>query len=279
MSQLPTLFISHGSPDLPLRPSPTRDFLTQLGKQLKKPKSILVISAHYNTIHPIVSAATQPKTIHDYGGFPSKLSSLNYPAAGDPQLAHQINNLLLEFGFTCEIVTNRGLDHGAWDPLIIMYPDADIPVTQLSIQPAQDPAYHLRLGQAIAPLREEGVLILASGTATHNLWEMDSVFDASPPSWVSDFAEWLNRKVIAGDREALINYQQLAPYAKQNHPTSEHLLPLFVALGASGERAKVTQLHSSYTYGVFSMAAFSSCICVKETLGSADERNSRTFNN
>ncbi len=258
MPQIPVLFISHGAPDLPLRPSATRDFLMRLGQQLEKPTAILVISAHWNTTDPIVSAAAQPETIHDFSGFQSALYRLNYPAPGAPLLAQQIDRLLMESGFVSEVVTNRGLDHGAWEPLMLMYPDADIPVTQLSIQPRQDPAYHLRLGQAIAPLRSTGVLILASGTATHNLREIGGRDDeAIPPAWVSEFANWLNHTVIAGDRTALIDYQRLAPYAQRNHPTPEHLLPLFVAIGASGEDSKATQLQSSYSYGVLSMAAFS----------------------
>jgi 4,5-DOPA dioxygenase extradiol len=266
MPQIPVLFISHGAPDLPLRPSATRDFLMRLGQQLEKPTAILVISAHWNTPDPIVSAAAQPETIHDFSGFPAALYRLNYPAPGAPLLAQQIDRLSIESGFASEVVTNRGLDHGAWEPLMLMYPAADIPVTQLSIQPSQDPAYHLRLGQAIlqrrgfanAPLRSSGVLILASGTATHNLREIGGHDDdALPPAWVSEFANWLNHTVIAGDRSALIDYQRIAPYAQRNHPTPEHLLPLFVAIGASGEDSKATQLQSSYSYGVLSMAAFS----------------------
>ncbi len=257
MPQIPVLFISHGAPDLPLRPSVIRDFLIRLGQQLEKPTAILVISAHWNTTDPIVSAAAQPETIHDFSGFPAALYRLNYPAPGAPLLAQQIDKLLIESGFASEVVTNRGLDHGAWEPLMLMYPAADIPVTQLSIQPRKDPAYHLRLGQAIAPLRSSGVLILASGTATHNLREIGRHDDALPPAWVSEFANWLSQTVIAGDRSALIDYQRLAPYAQRNHPTPEHLLPLFVAIGASGEDSKATQLQSGYSYGVLSMAAFS----------------------
>jgi 4,5-DOPA dioxygenase extradiol len=258
MSQLPAIFISHGAPDLPLRPSATRDFLIQLGRQLDRPQAILVISAHWNTTQPLVSAVAQPETIHDFGGFPAELYRLQYPAPGAPQLADRIDRLLKEFGFDSEVVTSRGLDHGAWNPLMLMYPDADIPVTQLSIQPHRDPDYHVRLGQAIESLRSEGVLILASGTATHNLWELGGYRDEDPPpAWVADFADWLAQKVIAGDRSALIDYQRQAPYAKRNHPTPEHLLPLFVAIGAGGEGAKVNQLHSSYTYGILNMSAFS----------------------
>jgi 4,5-DOPA dioxygenase extradiol len=257
MSVLPSIFISHGAPDLSLNPSPARDFLSQLGQQFQKPKAILVISAHWNSDHPMVSAATHPETIHDFGGFPSALYRLQYPAPGSPQFAYRIHTLLQAANFASEIVTDRGLDHGAWSPLMLSYPDADIPTLQLSIQPRQDAAYHLRLGQALEVLREE-VLILASGAVTHNLMEVRrDDFEAPPPYWVSEFTDWLTTKVIAGDIAALVNYRQLAPYAKRNHPTSEHLLPLFVAMGAGGENPQAVQLHSSYTYGVLSMAAFS----------------------
>jgi len=254
---LPSIFISHGSPDLPLRHSPAREFLKQLGETIEKPKAILVISAHWNTDRPVVNGSIQPQTVHDFGGFPPELYQLNYPAIGNPQLAERINSLLRAANFTSQIVTNRGLDHGVWNPLILIYPDADIPVTQLSIQPHHDPAYHLRLGQAIAPLREKEVLILASGTATHNLWAMGKYsHDDLPPQWVSEFAEWLNQNVTEGNIDALLDYQQVAPYAQRNHPSPEHLLPLFVAIGAGGERPKAIQIHQSYTYGIFSMAAF-----------------------
>ncbi|CAN1213432.1 Extradiol ring-cleavage dioxygenase class III enzyme subunit B domain-containing protein [Tumidithrix helvetica PCC 7403] len=252
-----SIFISHGSPELPLRPSPVRDFLLDLGKHIETPKAILAISAHWNTAHPIVSSADRPETIHDFGGFPPELYQLQYPAPGAPQLADRVSELLAKAGFKNEISPNRGLDHGAWNPLMLIYPEANIPVTQLSIQPHLDAAYHFRLGQTLEPLRQEGVLILASGSTTHNLREIGgNAYDANPPIWVSDFTDWLTGKAIAGDTKALLDYQHLAPYAQRNHPSAEHLLPFFVAMGAGGKEAKALPLHSSYTYGVLSMAAF-----------------------
>lgn len=257
MSQLPAIFVSHGAPDLPLRPSLARDFLQGLGQQFEKPTAILVISAHWDTTTPQVSAAASPATIHDFSGFSAELYRMTYPAPGAPHLAQQVDILLQAAGFSSTIAPHRGLDHGAWNPLLLMYPNADIPVTQLSIQSRQDAAYHLRLGQAIASLRDEGVLILASGSTTHNLWELGRYPpEGPPPAWVSDFVEWLTAKVIAGDTAALVNYRQLAPSAERNHPSPEHLLPIFVALGASGPGIKGRQLHASYTYGILSMAAF-----------------------
>jgi 4,5-DOPA dioxygenase extradiol len=250
---LPTLFISHGSPDLPLQSSPARDFLKQLGQDLHRPKAILVISAHWNTRHPVVSTALQPKTIYDFSGFPAELYRLTYPAPGAPDLAQRVVELLTATGITTEVSRDRGLDHGAWNPLMMIYPDADIPVTQLSIQPHLDPTSHFAIGQALVPLRQEGVLILASGSATHNLRELGEV---PTPVWVTAFTEWLSRSIAMGETKELLNYRQLAPYAVRNHPTDEHLLPLFVAMGAGGGSAKGTQLHDSFTHGTLSMAAY-----------------------
>jgi 4,5-DOPA dioxygenase extradiol len=256
MSQLPSVFISHGAPDLPLRFSPARDFLQQLGQQLERPKAILVISAHWSTQQPTVSIAPHPRTIHDFSGFPTELYQMNYPVPGAPDLAHQIVELLTKIG-TCEISSERGLDHGAWVPLMLGYPEANIPVTQLSIQPHLSTHHHFHLGQLLEPLRHEGVLILASGSATHNLGAMNANYNAKPPQPVTEFVDWLTQAIAASETEALLHYRQLAPYAIHNHPSEEHLLPLFVAMGAGGSHAKGAALHSSFVYGALSMAAYS----------------------
>lgn len=257
MSTFPALFVSHGSPDLLLHSSPALNFLKQLGTQLSRPKAILVISAHWLTRVPTVSTAPQVTSIHDFGGFPNELYQMNYSAPGAPELAEQTTKLLAQAGFETEIHPNRGLDHGAWEPLMLMYPEANTPVTQLSIQPHFGTSYHLQLGRALAPLRQEGVLILASGTTTHNLRAFGQyAFDAVPPEWVQQFDRWLAEVIAHNNTDALLDYRKQAPYTTQNHPSEEHLLPLFVALGAGGETATGTQLHTSFTYGVFSMAAY-----------------------
>lgn len=250
MSSFPAVFVSHGAPDLPLSPSPAREFLKGLGAKLGKPEAILMISAHWNTQKPIVSAAPQPRTIHDFGGFPGALYQMEYPAPGAPDLAKRVAILL-----GADLHPSRGLDHGAWVPLILMYPEAEIPVTQLSIQPHRNPEYHFQLGRAIAPLRDEGVLILASGSATHNLWELGHPSGANPPIWAGEFAHWLEEAVVTGKTEDLLNYRRLAPFAQQNHPTEEHLLPLFVALGAGGG-SNGNVLHNSFTYTSLSMGVY-----------------------
>jgi 4,5-DOPA dioxygenase extradiol len=253
----PAVFVSHGAPDLLLHASPVRDFLAELGTQLGKPRAILVISAHWGTKIPTVSAATQATTIHDFWGFPDELYQMHYPAPGAPELAEQTIKLLTQAGFETATHSSRGLDHGAWEPLWLIYREAKIPVTQLSIQPHLGTSHHLQIGRALAPLRDQGVLILASGATTHNLRAFGSYpFDAVPPAWAKQFDDWLETKIAHNDLEALLDYRKQAPYAIQNHPSDEHLLPLFVGLGAGGVMGKGKQLHSSFTYGVFSMAAY-----------------------
>ncbi len=256
MSSLPAIFLSHGAPDLPIRESAVAQFLRSLHQRFPKPKAILAISAHWCSDSPMVSTARQPKTIYDFSGFPETLYQLSYPAPGAPDLANRVVALLTQAGIPCDIHPSRGFDHGTWTPLILAYPAADIPVTQMSIQYHGDPLHHWKLGQALELLRHEGVLIMGSGSATHNLYSFSEHYDAPPPTWVQQFDEWLAETIAQGDREALIQYRQRAPYAQENHPTEEHLLPLFVALGAGGASARGIQLHRSYTYGAFSMAAY-----------------------
>lgn len=256
MSSFPSVFVSHGAPDLLCRPCPAQTFLKQLGPQLGKPQAILVISAHWATRGPTISTSAAPATIHDFAGFPELLYQLRYPAPGAPSLAERVATALAAAGLGQPAMVDRGLDHGAWEPLMLMYPDAEIPVTQLSIQPQLGAAHHLKLGETLAQLRQEGILILASGAATHNLRVFGSYgFDADPPAWVVQFDRWLAAAIAHHDLSALLDYRQRAPYAAQNHPSEEHLLPLFVALGAGGA-AKATQLHESFTYGALSMAAY-----------------------
>lgn len=256
MDHLPTLFLSHGAPDLPIRNGAVNQFLRSLSYQFPKPRAILAISAHWHADRPTVSAAPQPRTIYDFSGFPGALYQLTYPAPGAPELADRVVQLLNQAGFPGETHPSRGLDHGTWAPLMLAYPQADIPVTQLSIHYYRNPHYHYQLGQVLEPLRQEGVLVLGSGAATHNLYAFDHDYDAAPPNWVQQFDHWLTVTIAQKNWEALMQYRQIAPYAKENHPTEEHLLPLFVTLGAAGQDPQGTLLHQSYTYGAFSMAAY-----------------------
>ena len=254
---LPSLFLSHGAPTLPLTDTPARTFLQQLGHTLERPKAILVISAHWETAVPTVNAVDSNETIHDFGGFPRALYDLRYPAPGSPTFAARVAERLRAGGFDCNVDRRRGLDHGAWVPLSLVYPQADIPVLQLSVQPHLGPEHHLRVGRALAPLRDEGVLIIGSGSFTHDLSEFrghnpnDLV-----PDWVNSFADWFDAALAKGQIDVVIDYRCRAPFATKNHPTEEHLLPLYAALGAAGENASAKRLHASSTYSVLRMDVY-----------------------
>lgn len=256
-SRLPALFVSHGAPTLPLTDTPARKFLTQLGAQLGRPRAILAVSAHWETRQPTLSGSAAPDTIHDFHGFPNELYRLRYPAPGAPELAQRACSLLTDAGFPAQVDSARGLDHGAWVPLLLMYPQADVPVAQLSLQPMLGARHHQRLGQALRPLRDEGVLILASGSATHNLRELDfHAPDAAPTPWATQFAQWLARTVESGRDDELLDYRATAPHARRNHPTEEHLLPIMAAAGAATPGAARRRIHASYTYGVLAMDGY-----------------------
>lgn len=257
MNRQPAIFVSHGSPTIPFEQSAANGFLRKLGGTLGRPGAILVVSAHWDTAWPAVSAAGKPETIYDFYGFPPELYRLQYPAPGAPKLAERVAELLEASNLRTDIDPDRGLDHGAWTPLILMYPEADIPVTQLSIQSRRGPAHHVRLGEALRPLRDEGVLIFASGGATHNLRELRHQHgNPAPQPWVVEFNEWLAGAVLSGRADDLVNYRERAPHGARNHPTDEHLIPLFVALGAGAPGAGARRLHSSIESGVISMDAY-----------------------
>jgi len=251
---MPVLFVSHGAPTLPLEPGDTGAAWRKLGGQLPRPAAILVISAHWETHIPTVSRAEQPETIHDFHGFPAELYKLQYPAPGAPGLAQSVLLALQQAGISAQTNDTRGLDHGAWVPLSLIYPKADIPVAQLSLQPDRDPAWHIALGRALRSLREQGVLIIGSGSISHNLRALFKHPQGTPaPDWVTDFCDWIADRIEAGDTDALVSYRTLAPNAVQNHPTDEHLLPLFVALGAADHIAGSTRLNQVMTYGILAM--------------------------
>ncbi len=252
---LPSIFVSHGPPNMVEDDIPARDFLTALGGELERPKAILCVSAHWDTQHPAVTSTARPDTIHDFFGFPAHLSEIRYPAPGAPQLAERTAALLGAEGFDCELDQRRGLDHGAWQPLMLMYPDADVPIAQLSIQSHAGAPAHLAVGRALEPLRADGVLILASGTAVHNLRHFFSdQGDVAP--WARRFDDWLDHSLTAGAVDDVVHYRDHAPDAAMAHPSEDHFLPLLVAFGAGGEGARGRALHRSFSYGSLSMAAY-----------------------
>jgi 4,5-DOPA dioxygenase extradiol len=258
MSRLPALYVSHGSPNLALTPdTPAYKFLGRVGSDLPRPEAILILSAHYCTRRPAFATAERPPMIYDFGGFNRRLYEFDYRAPGAPEVSRRAASLLDAAGFHADEDRTRGYDHGVWVPLHIMYPDADIPVAQVSMQPLEDARHHYRLGAALKPLRDQGVLILASGSFTHNLRaiERDGLYN-QPQPWVTSFVEWMHDRLIAGDREQLLDAIDIAPNASDNHPYDDHLLPLFIALGASDDDEPIRRLHTSCEYGVISMDTY-----------------------
>ncbi|KIU49113.1 aromatic ring-opening dioxygenase LigB [Pseudomonas putida] len=248
---LPSLFISHGSPMLALEPGASGPALARLAAQLPRPRAIVVMSAHWETTELRVTSNPHPPTWPDFGGFPAALYAVQYPAPGDPQLAEQVRQRLNEAGLPTTLDAKRPFDHGAWVPLSLMYPAADIPVVQVSLPSQHGPAYQQQVGQALAALREEGVLLIGSGSITHNLRELD--WHAGPESvepWALAFRDWIIDKLAAGDTPALHDYRRQAPFAVRNHPSDEHLLPLYFARGA-GERFAIE--HQGFTLGALGM--------------------------
>ena len=263
MRRLPSLFLSHGSPMMALEPSPARTFLAGLGAQFARPRAILVVSAHHDAAYQggraTVTASSAPPTIHDFGGFPDELFAMRYPAPGDPLLAARVVELLADHGLAVTADPDRGLDHGAWVPLSLIYPDADIPVVQVSIASNASPEWHYALGQALAPLRDDDVLIIGSGSITHNLRALFSVrlpIDAPAPSWVTDFTDWIADRMTAGTIDDVLHSVERAPHGRDNHPTPDHILPLFVAMGAGREPFTAERLHHSITYGLLAMDVY-----------------------
>ena len=252
---LPSLFISHGAPDLPLTDHPARDFLRDLGANLPKPDGVIIASAHWYAPSLTVTSPERHDTINDFYGFPPALYQLTYPAPGSQQLAKRVIDALAAVNQSAHADPNRGLDHGAWVPLRASYPDADIPVVQISLLQTTDPKAHHCVGRALAPLRSENILIIGSGSSTHNLGRMGPP-GSTPAAWAVEFEAWLNDCVIRRDLEALFDFATTAPHAHVAHPSVEHFLPLFFALGAGEPLHHTRRLHHSYSYGNLAMTTF-----------------------
>ncbi len=224
-----------------------------LARELPRPRAILAVSAHWNTAAPAVSAAPRPPSIHDYYGFPPALYELDYPAPGAPDLAAEVAALVPGI----RIDHRRGLDHGAWSPLRAMYPAADIPVIQFAVMPNTSAESHYRLGEMLRPLAQRGVLILASGGLTHNLRDIvPDAPDGEALPHVAEFRDWFAATLDHHDLPALLDWQARAPHAARAHPTPEHLLPLFVALGAAGAEATLRNTYRDYQLGALALDSF-----------------------
>jgi 4,5-DOPA dioxygenase extradiol len=256
---LPTLFVPHGSPMSVLRPGAAGAALAAAAASLPPLRVIVVVSAHWDTLNPTVGYADRPETIYDFWGFPDELYSIRYPATGCREAADEVRACLQAGGLSPEVDGSRGLDHGAWIPLRMMFPDADVPVIPLSIQSHLGPQHHLSVGRALAPLAARGILVLASGNLTHNLHDLQVAYRAggTSPGYVREFADWIGDKLVARDLPALLDYRARAPHAQRAHPTEDHLLPLYVAVGAAGEDFETNRIHAGVDDFVLAMDAFS----------------------
>lgn len=247
----PSLFISHGSPMLALEPGESGPALARLAAEMPRPKAIVIVSAHWESQELLVNANPHPETWHDFGGFPAALFAVQYPAPGLPTLSTEVAGLLRAAGLPARTNSQRPFDHGVWVPLSLMYPNADIPIVQVSLPSREGPALQTRVGRALGSLRDQGVLIIGSGSITHNLRELD--WHAGPESvepWAKDFRDWMIEKLASNDEAALHDYRAQAPNAVRNHPSDEHLLPLYFARGAGGE---FNVAHKGFTMGALGM--------------------------
>ncbi|WP_137920223.1 class III extradiol ring-cleavage dioxygenase [Hydrogenophaga sp. 2FB] len=255
MSRLPTLFISHGAPTFALEPGLAGPKLKALGRALPTPKAVLIVSPHWMTRGARVGLSALPATIHDFGGFPQPLYEIAYPVAGQPALAQRTLDILKAAGWAAQGDDNRGLDHGAWVPLLYLYSDADVPVFQVSLPAGLDAQGAWAFGQALAPLRDEGVLVIGSGSLTHNLYEFRSGH-GDDAAYATEFTAWVREAVRQGDSARVRRTLDDAPHAQRAHPTTEHFLPLLVAAGAAGEGASAEVIDGGITHGVLSMDSF-----------------------
>ena len=254
MTTAPALFVSHGSPMFAVEPGLLGPNLQRIGRALSGVTAVLVVSPHWQTRGVRVMSTAAPATIHDFGGFPQVLYQLQYTPPGAPDLAADAARLLGDAGFEVKLDATRGLDHGAWVPLRYLFAQADVPAFQVSLPADMDPASALRLGQALAPLRERGVLVIGSGSLTHNLYEFRQ--HVRDPEYAQAFADWVADAVRRRDADALVHYRARAPHAERAHPSEEHYLPLLVALGASSDDDTASLVEGGMTYGVLSMDSF-----------------------
>jgi 4,5-DOPA dioxygenase extradiol len=256
-ASLPTLFLSHGSPMHAIQPGAVRAVWEGIARDLPRPKAILIASAHWETDIPEVTGSAKPETIHDFYGFPKPLYEIQYPAPGSPEVASRALQLLKKSNIEAAEDPSRGLDHGAWSPLLHMYPKADVPVVQVAVQTPLGPRHHVELGRALAPLAGEGVLIIGSGHMTHNLRERIRDDNAGgPAAYAHEFQQWVKEKIESRDFDSLVNYRALNPNGVRAHPTDEHFLPLFVALGAAKGNYKAKRLYDQVEMGSLAMDAY-----------------------
>ncbi|MCT4654708.1 MAG: dioxygenase [Cohaesibacter sp.] len=257
---MPSVFLSHGAPDLALSSGPAVDYLSTFESTLPhRPKGIVIISAHWETRGLQLTTAPDLETIYDFSGFSPQLYSLQYQAKTAPWLIKSVKDSLSSAGYAVTEDTQRGLDHGAWVPLMLAFPKADIPIVQLSLDRGMSLEELFALGKSLAKLKAEGILIAGSGGLVHNLREVRMEGQTEPsavPDWAQEFENWLDKTILARDWQSLFNYRQLAPHAVRAHPTDEHLRPLVITLGAGDGEAIPRKALSAFTYRAISMASW-----------------------
>ena len=250
LQTLPGLFISHGSPMLALNPEQVGPALHRLSLNLPKPQAIIIMSAHWESHALEVSTSVRAETWHDFRGFPAELYEIRYPAPGHPELAEQILDLLASADLTAHANSTRPRDHGVWMPLLHMYPEADIPVIEISLPKNASAQEIYTIGQILAPLREKQILLIGSGSITHNLAELDwRGGSENVPEWASTFRHYVVNQLSHNNFDAVLDWKSI-PYIKRNHPTLEHFTPLFFAMGTG---SRFSLVHSSFTMGALGM--------------------------
>jgi 4,5-DOPA dioxygenase extradiol len=250
---LPSLFLAHGAPDLPLSSTPAHGFTESVGQRYPAAKAILVISAHWEAQVPTIGTAAAPETVYDFGGFDERLYSLTYPARTSAAVVGMVAQALTAADIAYAEDAARGYDHGVWIPLLLAFPKADLPVVQLSLRRGASAAENYALGQALAPLRDQGVLIIGSGSTVHNLRALTRE-GSTPPDWARAFDDWIVAGVQQGDVAGLVQFPAAPATARMAHPTPEHLMPFYVAFGAGGGRGAV--IHRSFSWGSIGMTSF-----------------------
>jgi 4,5-DOPA dioxygenase extradiol len=248
---LPSFFIAHGAPLIAVENNEYTEFLNQLGRSLPRPKAIVLFSAHWESQVQKVSEVDQYETIYDFGGFDPSLYTIKYPAQGNHSISQEIQDLFSENEIPFEIETKRGLDHGAWVVLRLLYPNVDIPVISMSVNPNLTPEEQFKIGKSLSVLREKDILIIGSGGTVHNLRVLKWADDGKIDQWALEFDDWLAQHLYDWDVESLLKYDSLAPYAENAVPPygEEHFIPLFYAMGAADDQKKATLLHRSFRYG------------------------------
>lgn len=250
----PVLFCAHGNPMNALGDTPFAARLESWGRSLPRPEAILMISAHWESARLTVGAASSPATLHDFFGFPQALSALRYPAPGQPDLASRVQARLRAAGFEADLDPERGLDHGVWSVLRFLFPTCAVPVVPLSLLRTHAFEQHLTVGRALAPLRDEGVLIVGSGNLVHNLRRADLGTRERPVEpWAAEFDAWVCARLADRQHDTLAGFLVDAPHGGQAHPTPEHYVPLLVACGAAGTEARVVQIHEGFEHASLSM--------------------------